>query len=402
MKIWHFCPSPVDPAIEQGGVANVVRALALESAAAGIETTVVCGDHELGRKKQETGTVVVSPYLSVRTVAQRANPALGPVTELREIVDGMPAGSVAHVHTCFSAFSDRTMRHLARRDIPFVFSPHGKLGATMLKNRAWPKRLWWRLVSRKAVAGASRIGLFAQNEASELRRLGIDVPCVSVPNGYRLPVEEDWRKDAPLVDGRYVLYLGYLDPRKQPDLLIRAFARTKARESARLVLVGPDSYGFAAALRQEAAAQGVAERVLFYGPAYGLDKWNLLANALCLCLPSRAEGMPLVLAEAVGASTPSLFSRECNAAAIALAGAGLELAENTAEAWAEAIDAVVGDGARAAAMRAAASQLRSDFSWPAIAARWIAVYRTVLEGTEHRAEAKQSPDMRLRISAARN
>jgi len=379
MNIWHFCPSPVDPGREQGGVANVVRALALESAAAGLDTTVICGDHELGRKCQATGTAIVSPHLTVRTIAQRPSPALGPVAELKEVIDGMPTGSVAHVHTCFSAFSDCAMRRLARRNIPFVFSPHGKLGTAMLKKRSWSKSLWWRLISRKAVAGASRIGVFAESEMAELQRLAIGGRPAIVPNGFRLPETEGWRTDAPLLPGRYILYLGYLDPRKQPDLLIRAFARTRARHSCRLVLVGPDAYGFGTVLAKDAAALGIADRVLFHGPAYGADKWNLIANATCLCLPSRAEGMPLVLAEAVGALTPSLFSRACNAAAIAAAGAGIEVPENTIEHWAAAIDAIAVIDARRAAMRQAAARLAPELAWPAIAARWIAVYRSTLE-----------------------
>ncbi|MEO9336340.1 glycosyltransferase [Mesorhizobium sp. SB112] len=375
MNIWHFCPSPVDVSREQGGVANVVRALAMEHAASGISTTIICGDHELGRKSQEIGITKPMPQLRIQTVAQRANPALGPVAELRRIIDGMPDDGIAHVHTCFSAFTDVAMLSLRRRKIPLVFSPHGKLSAAMLKKRALTKWLWWQLLSKTNVAKADCIGLFAETEKEEMRSLGLATPSAIIQNGYAAPSSDAWKHDKPLIDGEYIIYLGYLDPRKQPDLLIRAFAKTEISKRIRLVLVGPDGYGFGETLRQEAKRLGVEDRVVFYGPAYGIDKWNLLTNAACLCLPSLAEGMPLVLAEALGAGTPSLFSAACNAGAIAKAGAGTEIPDNTEDAWTNAINAAFSDPMHLSSMRNAAENARKDFSWHGIATRWTEVYR---------------------------
>lgn len=377
MNIWHFCPSPVDVSREQGGVANVVRALAMEHAASGISTTIICGDHELGRKCQTVGIIEPMPRLRIQTVAQRANPAFGPVGELRRIIDGMPDDSIAHVHTCFSAFTDMAMFSLRKRKIPTVFSPHGKLSAAMLKKRALIKWLWWQLLSKANVAKADCTGLFAETEKAEIRSLGLSTPTAIIPNGYAVPASDAWQHDKPLIDSEYIIYLGYLDPRKQPDLLIRAFARTTVSKRLRLVLVGPDGYGFGETLRREARRLGIEDRVVFYGPAYGMEKWSLLTNAACLCLPSLAEGMPLVLSEAVGAGTPSLFSKACNAGMIAKAGAGMEIPNNTEDAWANAIDTAFAEPTHLSSMRKAAEDIREDFSWRGIAAGWTEVYRQI-------------------------
>lgn len=380
MEVWHFCASPVDVSREQGGVSNVVRALAVESAAADTPTRIVCGNRELGHIRQPPGEVFAGRNLRIRTLLQRANPALGPIREVSAAVDQIPVGSVAHVHACFSAFTEAAMVFLFRRGVPFVFSAHGKFANAALDQRAIQKRLWWRMLSRRNIGRARCIGVLAEGEASDLRRLNVTAPVVTIPNGYTPPPDDVCSREPRLISDPYILYLGYLDPRKQPDLLIRAFSRCRARHRVRLVLVGPDTYGWGRHLNTLAAQEGVAERVVFYGPAYGDEKWNLLGGAKCLCLPSRAEGMPLVLAEAVGAATPSMFTPECNAADIASAGAGLEVPGGSPEAWAEALDHLLDCEDRLESMRQAAERLRPSYAWQSIAARWLEVYRSVARG----------------------
>ena len=61
----------------------------------------------------------------------------------------------------------------------------------------------------------------------------------------------------------YLLSLAYLDPRKSPELLIRAYARV-AQELGRwkLALVGPDTYGLGDSLRALVRELGLEGRVL--------------------------------------------------------------------------------------------------------------------------------------------
>ena len=377
MNVWHFCPSPVDIAREQGGVSNVVRALAVEMARIGQPTTVICGDCELGRQIQSTGTVSPMPNLRIVTVRQNGNPALGPVSEIAGIISRIPAGDVAHVHTCFSAFSDYAMHALARRGIPYVFSPHGKFSAAALRNREYVKRLWWSAISRQRINMARRIGANSPGEASDAKKIGLRPPTVTIPNGYSPPAGTRWRTGRPIIPGKYILFLGYLDPRKRPELLIEALSLCTKANDVRLVMAGPDPYSFGDRLKQLAREAGMIERVMFHGPAYGEEKWNLLANALCLCLPSRAEGMPLVLAEAVGAGIPILVSPECNGTGLVADGAGIEVAVPTGAAWAAALDRLLASPDEMTRIKKAASRISPQYQWPAIAARWMEVYRAI-------------------------
>ena len=134
MKIVHFCPSYVDLDRETGGVSNIVRQLAIHSAGFGLDVSLVCGNREMGR--------ICGPVdrfrdknVDMSVVYQLANPLLGPVGKLKKLIGELKQPTIAHVHTCFSLFTETSLYHLHRAGIPFVFTPHGKLTSTVMRNR---------------------------------------------------------------------------------------------------------------------------------------------------------------------------------------------------------------------------------------------------------------------------
>lgn len=101
---------------------------------------------------------------------------------------------------------------------------------------------------------------------------------------------------------RYLLFVGALEPRKAPDVLLDAFARARARGlDAGLVLVGD---GRLAPALEARAVPGV--RLL--GRASGADRDALYAGALALVLPSWLEGFGLPPLEALVLGTPAVVS----------------------------------------------------------------------------------------------
>lgn len=99
-----------------------------------------------------------------------------------------------------------------------------------------------------------------------------------------------------LVSDSYILYLGRLVPEKCPDLLVRAFKSVKTDK--RLVIAGPlfDADEYHRQLRELAAEDG---RILFAGFVNGAVLQELFSNAYVYVLPSKLEGMPLSLLEAM-------------------------------------------------------------------------------------------------------
>lgn len=110
-----------------------------------------------------------------------------------------------------------------------------------------------------------------------------------------------------------VLFVGVMDKRKGVDVLIRAFHRVlNARSSTRLVLVGPanreDSGGkYVIGLKRQVHELGISEKVAFRDCTEEIIQYYQAADLLVL--PSREEGMPNVVLEAMACSLPIVGSR---------------------------------------------------------------------------------------------
>ena len=105
-------------------------------------------------------------------------------------------------------------------------------------------------------------------------------------------------------DRQVVLYVGHLKPIKGPDRLLRAFASTveHGAVSAELVLIGTGP--MKKRLQDMARDLKIDEWVHFLGalPPDDVALWMNVAQ--CLCLPSRSEGMPNVVIEALASGCP--------------------------------------------------------------------------------------------------
>jgi glycosyltransferase involved in cell wall biosynthesis len=127
-------------------------------------------------------------------------------------------------------------------------------------------------------------------------REGYATRPVYIPNGVNLPPSNVGSPPFDLPRERYLLFLGRLVPEKSVDTLIEAYHLVDT--DLPLVIAGPTSHsdGYARHLAKLAAAD---QRVRLVGPIYGAEKDALLAHAYAVCQPSKLEGLPIVLLEAL-------------------------------------------------------------------------------------------------------
>jgi glycosyltransferase involved in cell wall biosynthesis len=377
---YHFvqvAPCFVDLKQETGGVANVVRQICLILRQRGHQVTLICSNTELGRVVADPAIYISSEGVAVHIVAQNGNPLVGPARNVTKALKqahqtGGSALIVGHIHTCFSCHTETAMNFFSKHSIPFVFSPHGKLSPNMFGRRQLAKLAWWWLFARRNVMHANYIGLLAESESVLFEKLRLSVPKVVIPNGFQVG---HWQcSELSNLPPSYIIYLGYLDPRKQPDFLVKAYSRTKASKTHKLLLVGPDSYNFKKKIMEVAIQREIAESVIFWGAAYGDDKWHLLHKSTCLCLPSLGEGHPIVLCEALGAGIPSIYSIQCNFPEVDARGAGIELDNFDEMSWANAIDKIVLNKSIGMTMRKSAAFMAKEYTWDAAIRKWEAIY----------------------------
>lgn len=385
--IVQVCTRYVDLAQETGGVSNSVREICLGLKTRGLRTIVVCGNRQRGAPAGRTGHFTVSPFLEMFVVPQRGHPLLGPTARVKEFLASLREPWMGHVHACFSALTETAMHYMRHKNIPYVFTPRGKLSPEFLLQHRLAKSLWWRLRARHAVKDAATIAVQSCGESRGFSSLGLPEKFHVVPNGYRLvgPIDR-YRRKPRVVDEPYILFLGPLDPRKQPDVLVGAYAQSRAKLSHKLVLVGPDTYGYKGKVVDAIDRLKLRDRVVLFGPAYGETKWRILSQARCLGLPSRAEGFPLVLCEALGAGLPMVISPACNFAEAADAGAAVQVETFEESTWARALDEVCLNDGHHRTMAAAAQRLAESYTWEHVIDMWVDVYRSL---AREQAEGRQ-------------
>ena len=189
-----------------------------------------------------------------------------------------------------------------------------------------------------------------------------------VPNG----IDEGFGPDGPAADGTpYLLFVGALQPRKDPLVAIEALSL--ADSELRLVLVGPDK-GSAADARRTAARLGLNDRVELAGHVEKPALATLYRGAEALVFPSRYEGFGLPVLEAMASGTPVVAT---SAGAIPeVAGEAAVLVEpGDPVALAGGIERALADRERL--VQAGLERARL-YSWTDTARRTLAVYRELL------------------------
>ncbi len=171
------------------------------------------------------------------------------------------------------------------------------------------------------------------------------------------------------LDGRYVLWAGTIEPRKNLPALLEAFAGLPETRT-RLVLVGPR--GWNTDLDRQLRRLGDRVRTLgFVAPA---DLRALYAGASVFCFPSFQEGFGLPVLEAMAQGTPVVTSSG-TATAEVIGDAGVTVDPTDVDALARALGEVLDDPVRAAELgRRGAQRAARDFSWASTASRLEAVY----------------------------
>jgi glycosyltransferase involved in cell wall biosynthesis len=234
-----------------------------------------------------------------------------------------------------------------------------------------------------ALHRADRVIAVSQRTATDLiERLDVPAERISVihlgvdPSFAHLPADDAVAEACARLGlaTPFVLAVGTIEPRKNYERLIAAFARI-AREAVgprMLVIAGHKGWlyegVFAAAQRH-----GVAEQVRFLNYVAEDDLRALYRAAAVVAMPSLYEGFGIPLLEAMASGTPIVCSTAGSLPEVA-ADAGLLVPAEDTEALAEALLRVVREPVLAAALVAHGRERVKAFTWQAAAQAHLRVY----------------------------
>ena len=276
---------------------------------------------------------------------------------------------------------------LARR--PLVLSLHTMGFDQPAMVRKHGALAWWAFRSAARYLAVSPALRDAMSEAGvpddrvELLPNGIDTDRfrpASAEEKRRLKRAAGLDAEAPVI-----LFVGFFSHDKQPRVVFDAWMRLLNDHAidATVCFVGATKSDYhevdaaiADGMRRDAAARSRSSRLVFTGTVHDVERHFQLADVFVL--PSRREGLPVALMEAMACALPCVASHLPGATDTLIdhGVSGLLVPVGDVPAFASAITDMLTDSRRAAAMGAAARQVILDrFASDAIAARWLDCYR---------------------------
>jgi glycosyltransferase involved in cell wall biosynthesis len=346
---------------EFGGPVTVAGSLATALRGRGHQVVVVGCD---------TGDGVELPTL----LHIGATPVPRTVGRLRQYVR---SSDVTHVLGYRDPVGSISALTAARNGVPVIFEPCG-MHRVRLRSRL-RKRAFDRLLGHLLLRSSAGIVASSALERSELVEDGLSGNVIEIrPNGVgQVPSRldrRDLRRSFGIPDDKkIVLAFGRVAAKKRLVDLVEVLASDPTLVG---VVIGPDQAdGSTERILGAAAQRGVSDRLfLSIAGRWGLEKWQALAGADCLCLPSATENFGIVAAEAAAVGTPVVITEQCGVAEWLSPSSTFVVPVGDPGALSAATSKAVHEEAIASARRVAA-MTRRRLSWDTIAEQQEEMYK---------------------------
>ncbi|PSQ23042.1 glycosyl transferase family 1 [Halobacteriales archaeon QS_8_65_32] len=317
-----------------GGGAYHVHALSRDQAAMGHDVTVLTiGDGGRPRREERAGYTVVRRSATAQAIGNSLSIGVGRFLRRASDYDVLHA----HSHLYFST----NLAALKRRfdATPLAITNHGLYSQSAPE---WVFRWYLRTLGRATFDSADAAFCYTDEDAARLREFGVSTDIHVVSNG----IDTDrFRPDGPASDrisgAPAVAFVGRLVEGKRPGDALSAIERVReTHPGARLFFVGRGP--LRAALERRVAERGLGDAVTFLGEVPHEEMPGLYRGADLFVLPSRAEGLPRTVLEALATGTPVVTSDLSQLRPI-VEGAGITVPVGDSEGFASALNELAGD-----------------------------------------------------------
>jgi len=234
-----------------------------------------------------------------------------------------------HVHMLWDFPLYAVWRVSATFNKPFIVTPHASLLGDWRINK-WYKKIYFKIILLKILKASSFIHVLNHEEAKFYIKNNLATKVRVIPNGlpnnsFGIKKNDSALKIWPILQKkRIVLYLGRIWSEKGLELLVDSWKNfnRNGNDDWLLVLSGPDYRGYKSVIEKKINDSIVKNSVLFTGFVDGELKQSLLSISEIFILLSKGEGFSMAILEAMAASLPVIYTKECHFPELAHFGGG--------------------------------------------------------------------------------
>ncbi|MBP6506837.1 MAG: glycosyltransferase [Opitutaceae bacterium] len=286
-----------------GGPSRSVLGLAAQLAAAGNEVDLLTTASGLASTEQPVANFCIRRFVRQWPHSLAVSAPLHQYLQLGD-------HDLIHQHALWQRPLHYASAVAAKRKRPLVISPRGMMSQWAWRHHRWKKFLASHFIHPGAFATAAGWHATSEQEAADIRRLGMTQPICIAPNGVELPTptametaRQYWQQHCPELAGhRVALFYSRFHPKKRVLELIELWAAQAPSDWLLLVVGIPETYSIAE-LTGAAHRLGAANRIKVHDGTHAPAPY---AVASVYLLPTHSENFGLTVAEALAHGLPVL------------------------------------------------------------------------------------------------
>ncbi|ERJ05391.1 LPS biosynthesis protein [Halorhabdus tiamatea SARL4B] len=318
----------VYPEVPGGGTYHV-HAMSRDQAAMGHDVTLATVRHDdsLPHVEERAGYTVVRYDPALSALGNDISPGLARYLFSADNFDVVHA----HSHLYFSTNLAALRRRLG--DVPLALTNHGLYSQSAPE---WVFDLYLRSVGRWTFEQADVVFCYTDEDRDRVREFGVDSRIEVVSNGVdteRFTPEGDG-SDRIDHDGPVVLFVGRLVEGKRPQDAVRAVSRLPDELDGKLYMVGDGP------MRSD-LEEMAGDEVTFLGQVPYEEMPQVYRSGDVLVLPSRAEGLPRTVLEAMASGLPVVVSNLEQVAPV-VEGAGVTVSVGDVGGFVSGLESMLG------------------------------------------------------------
>jgi len=288
------------------GVWARVREESIRLAKLGYEVKVfssnsVKGSDEIAKPEESINDVKIKRYPFIKLGGESFMHWFGKSAQ-REALEYKPDVIIAHnyrqLHTTKALKIAKRLKKQGLKCKVFLVTHAPFVEGDITRSFLAKKAVWFydKFIGKKTLKKFDKIVVISQWEIPFLEKSGADKnKTIYIPNG----IPEEFFTQKISKEENKILFLGRISPKKKIETIIKAMALIKDKKTI-LEIVGPQEKGYFEMLESLVKSLNISNRVKFSYPIFDIaNKIKKIDSARIFILPSRVEGMPQSLIEAM-------------------------------------------------------------------------------------------------------